>query len=1132
MKKIFNTITALLFIQVAAYGQQPTNRTTATKIADVLAQQPADEQSKFLLAMQQLEGFTAEDVAGLLERLQPQGGDNASIEYATNSYAFYVMQPNREQQRATYVEGLLTALDQLEDQNNKAYVLELLKFCAKDEAVERVSAYLSDDYLVEKAARVLNAIASPSAAEALNNALATASTEAAATAMIAALGDLQTEQAEQKIIELLGQFEAENFQFNGLTALSKIAGPNSDKLFLERAKAASYEYEETNAASLAVDYAQRLFEKGRDADAAKFAKKLYKQARSANAPTIQAGALSVLTQISPSKQKKELIKLASNEDKLLRNVALGLLADEASARDLAKLAGSLRKLDGDAQESVLYFLAEQDDATATIEVIENSYSKLEDEEARMAALQALTVLSKGNNSPFLIALIPQATAEEAQLIQTLLLSSQGENTLSEINSALSDADAQTQSVLLGVLSQRRNAESAAVVLPLTSSPDSTVRQAAYRALPTVVNAENLEAVIGLLAAAEGEELGYVQQAAIYAIQADNDPQGKIQKLAANISRSSAPSAGKFFPIFAGLGGEDALQAVENYLGNETLKNQAAASLADWSTPESLPILVRLLKTEKDPEIFASAFSGMITQLNASEETPAQQTLLLRDAFDLAQDTKQKQAALNNLQQTGTYQALMLAGSLMDDPELGGTATNVAMNIAMDNSEFIGPEVRRILEQAAERLSGSESSYLREAIVRHLAEMPAGEGYVALFNGEDLQGWQGLVENPIARAKMSADELEKKQAEADRQMRESWSAEDGSLVFSGQGDNIATIKKYGDFEMLVDWKLDPNGEEPDAGIYLRGTPQVQIWDISRTEVGAQVGSGGLYNNEKHPKDPLKVADNELGEWNTFKIRMVGEDVSVWLNGELVVDQVPLENYWDRNQSIFPEEQIELQAHGSQVWYRDVYLKEIANKEVYDLSQEEQAEGFEMLFNGENLDRWTSSPAYEITPEGYIRSNPDAKFGKNIYTKEEYADFVYRFEFKLTPGANNGIGIRTPIEGDAAYAGMEIQVLDDEAEVYKNLEPYQYHGSVYGIIPAKRGSLRPVGEWNTEEIRVQGNKIKVTVNGQVIVDGDLAEASKDGTADSKNHPGLNNTSGHIGFLGHGTEVFFRNIRVKRL
>jgi hypothetical protein len=454
-----------------------------------------------------------------------------------------------------------------------------------------------------------------------------------------------------------------------------------------------------------------------------------------------------------------------------------------------------------------------------------------------------------------------------------------------------------------------------------------------------------------------------------------------------------------------------------------------------------------------------------------------------------------------------------------------------MNIAMDNGDFVGNDVRSLLTAAKDNLSGSESSYLREAIVRHLAEMPQKEGYVSVFNGKDLTGWKGLVENPIKRARMSAQELTQKQADADKKMRESWSAINGDLVFSGHGDNIATVKQYADFEMLVDWKLDKNGKEPDAGIYLRGTPQVQIWDISRTDVGAEVGSGGLYNNKSNSK-PLKVADNPLGEWNTFKIRMVGEQVWVWLNGELVVDNVALENYWDRNQSIFPKEQIELQAHGSQVWYRDVFIKEIPRKEIYSLSDQERNEGFDVLFDGTNLDKWTASTAYEITEEGHIRSNPDAKFGKNIYTKEEYADFVYRFEFKLTPGANNGVGIRTPLEGDAAYQGMEIQILDDDADVYKKLAPYQYHGSVYGVIAAKRGALKPLGEWNQEEISVKGNKIKITLNGVVIVDGDLSDASKNGTLDKKDHPGLKRTSGHIGFLGHGTEVFLRNIRVKRI
>ena len=204
-----------------------------------------------------------------------------------------------------------------------------------------------------------------------------------------------------------------------------------------------------------------------------------------------------------------------------------------------------------------------------------------------------------------------------------------------------------------------------------------------------------------------------------------------------------------------------------------------------------------------------------------------------------------------------------------------------------------------------------------------------QGYVSLFNGYDLTGWKGLVENPIVRQKMTAEELRQAQVRADEEMHRNWKVEDGMIVYVGNGyDNLCTVEQYGDFELSLDWRLDPSGAEPDAGIYLRGTPQVQIWDTARTDVGAEVGSGGLYNNQKNPSKPICVADRKTGEWNHFDIRMVDDRVTVWLNGVLVVDNVVLENYWDRSQPIFPREQIELQAHGSKVYYRNIYVKRLS------------------------------------------------------------------------------------------------------------------------------------------------------------------------------------------------------------
>lgn len=193
------------------------------------------------------------------------------------------------------------------------------------------------------------------------------------------------------------------------------------------------------------------------------------------------------------------------------------------------------------------------------------------------------------------------------------------------------------------------------------------------------------------------------------------------------------------------------------------------------------------------------------------------------------------------------------------------------------------------------------------------------GYTALFNGRDLSGWRGLVEPPD-RARLSAEELAGAQAAADARMREHWSVRGGELVFDGRGESLCTAREFGDFELLVDWKIEPGG---DSGIYLRGTPQVQIWDNP-------VGSGGLYNNQRHPSKPLALTDRPPGKWNTFRIRMEGDRVTVHLNGVAVVDRTPLESFWDRSRPLPARGPIELQAHGSRLWFRNVFVRELDDR----------------------------------------------------------------------------------------------------------------------------------------------------------------------------------------------------------
>lgn len=198
---------------------------------------------------------------------------------------------------------------------------------------------------------------------------------------------------------------------------------------------------------------------------------------------------------------------------------------------------------------------------------------------------------------------------------------------------------------------------------------------------------------------------------------------------------------------------------------------------------------------------------------------------------------------------------------------------------------------------------------------------APEGFVRLFDGRTLDGWKGLVEpekGPPARMKLRPLELAAAQAAADAKMREHWSVDvDGTLFFDGKGDSLCTARDYTDFELIVDWMIPPAG---DSGIYLRGSPQVQIWETA-------VGSGGLYNNQKHENNPLEKADKPVGQWNRFFIRMRGERVTVWLNGVLVTNDEVMENYWERKKPMYPSGQIELQSHGGPLWFRNVWVREL-------------------------------------------------------------------------------------------------------------------------------------------------------------------------------------------------------------
>jgi Domain of Unknown Function (DUF1080) len=403
-----------------------------------------------------------------------------------------------------------------------------------------------------------------------------------------------------------------------------------------------------------------------------------------------------------------------------------------------------------------------------------------------------------------------------------------------------------------------------------------------------------------------------------------------------------------------------------------------------------------------------------------------------------------------------------------------------------------------------------------------------DGFRPMFDGKTMDGWHGRPHlDPREWPKTS--ETQRKEWTDDA--KKHWSIQGDELVNDGNGAYLTTNADLGDFEMYIQYKTVAKA---DSGIYLRGNPQVQIWDSTdpdKFNLGADKGSGGLWNNSPGAagKDPAVNADKPFGEWNQFRIRLIGERCSVWLNGKQVVDHARMENYFDRAGPLFAKGPIQLQTHGGEIRWRHIYYRTIESEEANKILASYDKDGYTPLFDGSSLKGWKgATDNYEVVDKAI---QCQAGKGGVLFTDKMYKNFVAKVEIQLPAGGNNGLAIRYPGEGDPAYTGMcELQVLDNDAAQYATLDPRQYHGSAYGMAAAARGFHRPVGQWNYQVVTVEGSKIKVELNGTQILNTDLSTVTE--LMANSPHPGKDRTEGYFGFAGHGDPVRFRNVQIKEL
>jgi HEAT repeat protein len=1056
--------------------------------------------------------------------LAPGGGVDSRARFAANGLAVYVTRLGAENERVLFVHALLAVLAGNPDKQVAAFLLSQVQVAGKAESVKPVAKYLADETLAGPAAAALVSIGGPEAARAFLKSLDTAPRGARLT-VVKSLGELRAREALKKLLAL-AEGGDEGLRRAALFALANIGDPAAGPVLSKVRVAASFR-ERAQAPSLYLLFARRLAESGRTAEGLEAARAILVSYGRPEESHFASEALALIVSALKDKALPDLLRAADSPDRAFRGAALELAlsvpGNETTARWVEKAAGS----GPDGRADIIGMLGRRGDAAALPFVRESLLSR--DELVRLAAIPAAARLGGEAVFPDIVKLVGAAGEEEIPGLRTVLLGYRATLVVPECIRLLESTPLPGKAVLIDVLGEKGAREEIGRIFVLAENPEPAIRSAAVGALANLAGEKDLPRLVSMLETTiDSDDILRLQEAVASAVRRNPDPIKRADALLELLK--NAPPAGKIaiLRVLPRVGGTRPLQAAVEAYRNADAQVQSVAvyALSQWPDYQAADELLRIVKTTRTKKHLLLAIEGYVRLLGRANMSNPKKLELFQGLLALPMDDSDRTPVLAGIAAVREPESLRLLAGYLENPVLGGTAAAGLLDLASEQAPqerwLSGHEATTVLRRLQAFVPDrSEKERAEKVILERLRQ----GGFVPLFDGRGLDGWKGLVADPPGRAKMTPAELLKAQAEADERMRAHWRAVDGALVFDGKGESLCAAADYADFELLVDWKIEKGG---DSGLYLRGSPQVQIWDAAANPAG----SGGLYNNQKGRSLPLEKADHPVGDWNTFRILMIGERVTVYLNDRLVVDNTILENYWERDKPIYPSGQVELQAHGNPLFFRNIFIREIPRDTVVpQLPEAEAADGFAPLFNGRDLEGWTGDTKGYAAESGKIVIHPELGSG-NLYTAREYTDFVLRFEFKLTPAANNGLGVRAPLEGDAAYAGMELQILEDGSPVYWGLKPYQYHGSIYGVVPARPGALKPVGEWNTEEVTVRGRRVAVVVNGTTVVDADIDAAAAGGTVDGHDHPGLRRKFGHIGFLGHGSIVEFRKIRIKEL
>ncbi|MBE3070967.1 MAG: DUF1080 domain-containing protein, partial [Planctomycetes bacterium] len=834
------------------------------------------------------------------------------------------------------------------------------------------------------------------------------------------------------------------------------------------AKAASVEskVERAHATALYLLLARRMAEAGQKDACAKICRDLISGRTDPRENHVVAAALTTLVDALGASAAPDVLAAMDSGHAPLRAAAWRLAEDLPGEAMSRRLVEKMKSAPPDARAAGLAVLARRGDAVARSAVL----AALGDGNAsvRLAAIAATSRVASPEAAKALLAAVTSADAATAPAAEAALARMPGDDVSAAVAAALGKGSPAAQAALVRVLARRGARAQLDAVFKAAEAEDKTVRRAAIKAVGDLGDGAAVPRLVALMGrpAADAEAL----RSAIGSIAARTGDAGPV--LAA---LQGAPAAVR--PLLLGplvqAGGEKALAAVvaETKSADAATKDAAIRALADWRDVAAAGALLDIARTAEKPAHQVIALRGYVRLAGIENNRPAAATVkMFTDGLAAAKRPDEQRLALSGLATVRDPAALEAVAAYLDDAALGAEAALAAVRIVLPQKEgdtpLAGDAVLAVMRKVA---LAAKDAKVRDQAKAYVASAPRpASANLALGK-------------PVA---ISAE------AQGDQKPE-----------LAVDGNWIEPYSSYwGDR-----W---PSWIQVDLGKPTKiDTVRIYFWCDSRYyEYTVEISTDGkawktVADESKNTKPAVAT-----GATHTFE---------------------PAEARYVRVQILKNSANEAVHVVELQVFAPGTAPKDPGPPPPAPLAPAD-AEGFHPLFNGRDLTGWIGATRGYVAENGTIVCLKEG--GGNLYADREFSDFHLKFEFLLTPGANNGLGIRTPMGVDAAYAGMELQVLDDTADVYKSLQPYQYHGSIYGVAACKRGHQKPVGEWNTQEVIADGPKIKVILNGETIVDADLSTITK--TADGHDHPGLHNAKGYIGFLGHGSRVEFRNIRIKEL